>query len=125
MSSTASVMGRFAQALLNGGEWDGHRIIKAETLDAMWTKQFGASDSLPAMCMGFYQTWRNGLHFTGHSGDLIAFHSIFLLEPKEKPAIFISYNSAGSQSKTRAAILPPFPHPYYPSSQKPAFPNPH
>jgi len=124
ISSTASDMGRFAQALLNGGEWDGHRIIKAETLNAMWTKQFGASDSLPAMCMGFYQTWRNGLHFTGHSGDLIAFHSIFLLEPKEKLVIFISYNSAGSASKTRAEILTAFADRYYPYSQKPEFQKP-
>src|SRR5712664_646470 len=121
VSSTASDMGRFAQALLNGGEWDGHRIIKAETLNAMWTKQFGTSDALPAMCMGFYQTWRNGLDFIGHDGDLIAFHSIFLLEPKEKLVIFISYNSAGSANRTRAEILTAFADRYYPYSQKPEF----
>lgn len=121
ISSTASDMGRFALALLNGGEWDGHRIIKAETLNAMWTKQFGPSDALPAMCMGFYQTWRNGLHFIGHGGDLIAFHSIFLLEPKEKLVIFISYNSAGSANKTRTEIVTAFADRYYPYSQKPEF----
>ena len=124
VSSTASDMGRFAQALLNGGEWDGRRIMKAETLNAMWTKQFGTSDALPAMCMGFYQTWRNGLNFIGHGGDLIAFHSIFLLEPKEKLVIFISYNSAGSANKTRAEILTAFADRYYPYSQKPEFQKP-
>jgi CubicO group peptidase (beta-lactamase class C family) len=121
ISSTASDMGRFAQALLNGGEWGGHRILKAETLDQMWTKQFGTSDALPAMCMGFYQTWRNGLQFIGHDGDLIAFHSMFLLEPKEKLVIFISYNSTGSANKTRAEILTAFADRYYPYSQKPEF----
>jgi CubicO group peptidase (beta-lactamase class C family) len=121
VSSTASDMGRFAQALLNGGEWEGHRILKTETLNMMWTKQFGTSDALPAMCMGFYQTWRNGLRFVGHGGDLIAFHSIFLLEPKEKLAIFISYNSAGSANKTRTEILNAFAGRYYPYSQKPEF----
>ncbi len=124
VSSTASDMGRFAQALLNGGELDGHRIMKAETLNAMWTKQFGTSDALPAMCMGFYQTWRNGLNFIGHGGDLIAFHSIFLLEPKEKLVIFISYNSAGSANRTRAEILTAFADRYYPYSQKPEFQKP-
>src|SRR6266481_5300192 len=124
VSSTASDMGRFAQALLNGGELDGHRIVKPETLNAMWTKQFGTSDALPAMCMGFYQTWRNGLDFIGHGGDLIAFHSIFLLEPKEKLVIFISYNSAGSANRTRAEILTAFADRYYPSSQKPEFRKP-
>jgi CubicO group peptidase (beta-lactamase class C family) len=121
VSSTASDMGRFAQALLNGGEEGGHRILKPETLNAMWTKQFGTSDALPAMCMGFYQTWRNGLHFIGHDGDLIAFHSMFLLEPKEKLAIFISYNSAGSANKTRTEILTVFADRYYPYLQTPEF----
>jgi CubicO group peptidase (beta-lactamase class C family) len=121
VSSTASDMGRFARALLHGGELDGHRILKTETLSAMWTKQFGTSDALPAMCMGFYQTWRNGLHFIGHDGDLIAFHSMFLLEPKEKLAIFISYNSAGSANKTRTEILTAFAGRYYPYSQTPEF----
>ena len=121
VSSTASDMGRFAQALLNGGEWEGHRILKTETLAAMWTKQFSASDALPAMCMGFYQTWRNGLRFVGHGGDLIAFHSLFLLEPKEKLVIFISYNSAGSASKTRTEILTAFADRYYPYTGKPEF----
>jgi hypothetical protein len=71
--------------------------------------------------MGFYQTWRNGLHFIGHDGDLIAFHSMFLLEPKEKLVIFISYNSAGSANKTRAEILTSFADRYYPYSPVPEF----
>jgi CubicO group peptidase (beta-lactamase class C family) len=121
VSSSASDMGRFALALLNGGEWDGHRILKPETLNTMWTKQFGTSEALPAMCMGFYQTWRNGLHFIGHDGDLIAFHSMFLLEPKEKLVIFVSYNSAGSANKTRSEILTAFADRYYPYSGKTEF----
>jgi len=121
VSSTASDMGRFALALLNGGELEGRRILKPETLEAMWTKQFVASPALPPMCMGFYQTWGNGLHFIGHDGDLIAFHSMFLIEPKENLVLFISYNSAGSANKTRAEIVTSFADRYYPSSQKPDF----
>lgn len=118
ISSAASDMGRFAQALLNGGEWEGHRILKTETLQAMWTKQFVASNALPPQCMGFYQTWRNGLQFIGHDGDLIAFHSTFLLEPKEKLVLFVSFNSAGSASKTRAEIVTAFADRYYPYAEK-------
>ncbi len=121
ISSTASDMARFAEALLYGGELDGHRILKPETLQSMWTKQFGTSDALPVMCMGFYQTWRNGLRFIGHDGDLIAFHSMFLVEPKEKLVIFISYNSAGAASKTRTEILSAFADRYYPSVEAPNF----
>jgi CubicO group peptidase (beta-lactamase class C family) len=121
VSSTAADMGRFGQALLNGGELDGHRILSAKSLEAMWTRQFAAGEAMPAMCMGFYQVWRNGLHFVGHNGDLIAFHSMFLLEPKEKLILFISYNSAGSARKTRTELLNDFADRYYPYKAVTAF----
>jgi len=121
VSSTAGDMGRYATALLNGGELDGQRILKAETRDLMWTPQFRASDSLPPICMGFYQTWRNNLHFIGHDGDLIAFHSMFLMEPTEKLVLFISYNSAGSAAKNRGELLDSFADRYYPAYTAPTF----
>jgi CubicO group peptidase (beta-lactamase class C family) len=124
LSTTASDMGRFAQALLNGGELDGQRILKPETLQAMWTRQYAASDQLPAMCMGFYQVWRNGLHFIGHEGDLVAFHSLFFLEPEQKLVLFVSYNSAGSASRTRDEVLRAFADRYYPYQPKPAVEKP-
>jgi CubicO group peptidase (beta-lactamase class C family) len=121
VSSAAGDMEKFALALLNGGELDGHRILKSETRDAMWTRQFGTSDSLPPMCMGFYQTWRNDLRFIGHDGDLVAFHSMFLLEPGQKLVIFVSYNSAGSASRNRAELLNGFADRYFPAYTPPAF----
>lgn len=119
VSSSARDMGRFAEALLGGGELEGRRILKPETLGAMWTRQFAASDALPAMCMGFYETWRNGLRFVGHDGDLVAFHSRFLVEPKEKLVLFLSYNSAGSAAKSRGEILNLFLDRYYPYTPAP------
>ena len=74
LSSTAADMARFGQALLNGGELDGHRILKQESLQAMWSPQFRASEALspqglgilceePAQCaeMGWPQrrSWRS------------------------------------------------------------------
>ncbi len=121
ISSAAGDMEKFGLALLNGGELDGHRILKTETRDLMWTRQFGTSDSLPPLCMGFYQTWRNNLHFIGHDGDLIAFHSMFLLEPSQKLVLFVSYNSAGSATKNRAELLDGFADRYFPAYTAPAF----
>ena len=121
ISSAAGDMEKFALALLNGGELDGHRILKTETRDAMWTRQFGVSDSLPPQCMGFYQTWRNNLHFIGHDGDLLAFHSMFLLEPARKLVVFVSYNSAGSASRNRGELLDGFADRYFPAYTAPAF----
>ena len=38
---------------------------------------------MPPICMGFYEMWRNDLHWIGHEGDLVAFHSLFMLEPSQ------------------------------------------
>ena len=116
ISSSAADMGRFGQALLNGGELDGKRILKAETLMRMWTPQFQASDQLPPICMGFYQDWRNHLHWIGHEGDLIAFHSLFFVEPTQKIVLFVSYNSAGGGAEPRPEIINFFSDRYFPGA---------
>lgn len=121
VSSTATDMGRFGLALLNGGELDGKRILQPETLAAMWTPQFHSSDALAPICMGFYEQWRNGIHFIGHDGDLIAFHSMFFLQPQRKLILFVSYNSSGSANKNRDEILRAFADRYYPSAEKPHY----
>jgi CubicO group peptidase (beta-lactamase class C family) len=121
VSSTAEDMGRFGQALLNGGELDGNRILKPETLQAMWTPQFRSNDQMPPLCMGFYETWRNGLHWIGHEGDLVAFHSLFMLEPANKLMLFVSYNSAGGADKTRPEIINMFTDRYFRGQAKQSF----
>jgi CubicO group peptidase (beta-lactamase class C family) len=121
LSSSAADMGRFGQALLNGGELDGKRILKPETLALMWTPQFRASDQLPPICMGFYQDWRNGLRWIGHEGDLIAFHSLFFVEPAQKIVLFVSYNSAGGGSLPRPEIIDLFSDRYFPGAPKTEF----
>ena len=121
ISSSAADMGRFGLALLNGGELDGKRILKPETLAQMWTPQFRASDQLPPQCMGFYQDWRNSLHWIGHEGDLIAFHSLFFVEPQQKMVLFVSYNSSGGGSLPRPEIIDFFSDRYFPGAPKAEF----
>jgi CubicO group peptidase (beta-lactamase class C family) len=116
ISSSAVDMGHLGQALLNGGELDGRRILKPETLALMWTPQFQASNQLPAQCMGFYQDWRNNLRWIGHEGDLIAFHSLFFVEPQQKLVLFVSYNSAGGGRAPRPEIINFFSDRYFPGT---------
>jgi CubicO group peptidase (beta-lactamase class C family) len=121
ISSTASDMGRFGLALLSGGELDGHRILKPETLARMWTPQFQANPALPPACMGFYQDWRNNLRWIGHEGDLIAFHSLFFVEPQQKIVLFVSYNSANGGNQPRPEIIDFFSDRYFPGAPKQTF----
>jgi CubicO group peptidase (beta-lactamase class C family) len=116
VSSTAADMCRFGQALLRGGELDGHRILKPETLAKMYTPQFRSSEELPALGMGFYETWRNDLHWIGHEGDLIAFHSLFFIERSENLILFVSFNSAGGAGKARPELVQMFTDRYFPSN---------
>lgn len=116
VSSSAADMGRFGMALLSGGELDGARILKPETLAAMWMPQFQTNLQLPPLCMGFYQDWRNGLKWIGHEGDLIAFHSLFFVEPTQKLVLFVSYNSAGGGAKPRPEIINFFSDRYFPGA---------
>jgi CubicO group peptidase (beta-lactamase class C family) len=124
VSSTAADMGRFGQALLNGGELDAHRILKPETLANMFTPQFRASDQLPPICMGFYETWRNNLRWVGHGGDLIAFHSFFMIERTQKLIFFVSFNSAGGGSKARPELVEMFSDRYFPANAEQKFISP-
>jgi len=121
VSSTATDMCRFGLALLNGGELDGHRILKPETLAQMYKPQFRASDQLPAFGMGFYETWRNDLRWIGHEGDLIAFHSLFFLERSQKLILFVSFNSAGGAGKARPELVQMFTDRYFPSNSPQKF----
>jgi CubicO group peptidase (beta-lactamase class C family) len=121
LSSTASDMGRFGTALLNGGTLDGKQILKPETLALMWTPQFQASPQLPPICMGFYQDWRNSLRWIGHEGDLIAFHSLFFVEPTQKIVLFVSYNSAGGGDQPRPELIDFFSDRYFPGAPKTEF----
>lgn len=121
VSSTAADMGRFGSALLNGGELDGQHILKPETLASMYTPQFRASDQMPALGMGFYETWRNDLRWIGHEGDLIAFHSLFFLERSQKIILFISFNSAGGAGKARPELVQMFTDRYFPSDKPQKF----
>jgi CubicO group peptidase (beta-lactamase class C family) len=115
ISSSAADMGRFGQMLLGGGELDGQRILKQDSLAEMWKPQFRANEQLPPIGLGFYQVWRNDLKWIGHQGDLVAFHSLFFVEPQQKLVLFISYNSAGSAGKSRPELLDAFSDRYFPS----------
>ena len=121
ISSTATDMSRFGQALLHGGMLDGKQILRPDTIKDMWTPQFRASDQMPPIDMGFYETWRSGVHWIGHEGDLIAFHSLFFLDPTRNIILFISYNSAGGGDTPRPEIIDMFSDRYFPTSQKQVF----
>lgn len=71
LNSTTEDYVRFAEMLLNGGEYRGHRIIEEETLDLMTQKYIGDNVSREFYFYGERGDWGLGFHLqpTGDASD--------------------------------------------------------
>jgi len=117
MSATATDMVRFGQALLNGGELDGVRILEPGTVEQMLAPAFSHDDRLMGMALGFYATDYNGFRVVGHGGDTRWFHSYLGIDPENELTFFVSFG-AGGGSPVRSAFAPAFYNEYFPQEQE-------
>jgi CubicO group peptidase (beta-lactamase class C family) len=123
LSSTAADMAIFGQMLLGNGSYRGVQILTPASVKQLLTPQFKPAAGVMPWDLGFYDNDRNSLRFIGHSGDLLACHSQFWIEPTHGLTFFISYNSQGAAQKARQELFnafvdrylpgPPNPHPAY------------
>lgn len=120
-SATSPDMVRFGQAILNGGELDGKRILKAETVKEMLTPNFSHDDRTTAMLLGFYETDYNGHRVVGHGGDTIYFHSYLGIDHEADLVFFVSF-AAGGGSPTRSAFAPALYDQFFPRKEPPPVP---
>lgn len=121
LSSTATDMVRFAQAILNGGELDGQRILKEETVDLMLSRHFSHDPRLAGMGLGFYETDYNGQQVWGHGGDTRWFHSYLGIDRDNDLAFFVSFSGSGG-STVRFSIANALYDEYFPRTEAPPVP---
>jgi CubicO group peptidase (beta-lactamase class C family) len=117
MSSTATDMAHFMIAQLEGGSYDGARILQPATVAAMHTPQRTAAPGLNGFDLGFYQEDSHGQRIIGHAGDLNYFHTDLHLMLDAHVGFFISMNSAGNEGGAgviRAAMFRAFLDRYFP-----------
>lgn len=117
MSSTATDMAHFMIAQLEGGSYDGARILQPATVAAMHTPQRTAAPGLNGFDLGFYQEDSHGQRIVGHAGDLNYFHTDLHLMLDAHVGFFISMNSAGNEGGAgviRAAMFRAFLDRYFP-----------
>lgn len=120
-SSSAADMSHFMMAQLQGGQWNGARILKPETVALMHSPQFAVDPSMEHMCLGFYQEDRNGHGIIGHGGDTQYFHSDLHLIQDANVGFFVSYNSVGrGEINPRTALFQAFLNRYFPYTIPPA-----
>ncbi len=114
-SVTAADMQRFMIAHLQNGEYDGTRILRADTAQMMHSRQFAPLPDLNGMALGFYEETRNGHRIIGHGGDTEYFHSDLHLIPDAGVGFFVSYNSAGKgETRPREGLWRAFLDRYFP-----------
>ncbi|WP_165776863.1 serine hydrolase domain-containing protein [Paremcibacter congregatus] len=114
LSATSTDMVKFAQAILNGGEYKGARILEAETVKQMLSHNFSQDDRLMGLALGFYEVERNGLRLMGHEGDTHYFHSDLVIDKKNEIALFVSFSAAGGYT-VRSAFTGSFYDVFYPA----------
>lgn len=117
LSSTATDMARFMMAHLNGGEYDGARILKPETVKEMHSLNYEPAPGMNGFDLGFYQENRNGHQIIGHGGDTEVFHSDLHLILDANTGFFMSLNSLGKDGaaeNVRVAIFRAFLDRYFP-----------
>ncbi len=122
-SASALAMTRFMLAMLAGGELEGQRILKAETVTQMLNTVTAYDPRQNGIALGFYEETRNGQRIVGHGGDTVYFHSDLHLVPGQNLGFFVSYNSAGKASTPpRSPLWAKFMDRYFPVSDTTALP---
>jgi hypothetical protein len=117
-SAAAIDMVRFARAILNGGELDGRRILRPETVEQMLARQFTHDERLMGMGLGFYADDYEGTRVVGHGGDTRWFHSFLGIDREHELTYFVSFGGPGG-STVRSSLMPAFYRHYFPRREAP------
>jgi CubicO group peptidase (beta-lactamase class C family) len=117
LSASAVDMTHFMIAHLQNGHYGDGQILKPETAVQMHARQDGWPPAMNAMCLGFYEQWRDGHRSIGHGGDTVSFHSNLHLILDANAGLFVSYNSPGrAEIDPRGSLFNSFMDRYFPAA---------
>jgi CubicO group peptidase (beta-lactamase class C family) len=120
LSSPGEDMAHFMIAHLQNGEYNGNRILSAQTAQMMHDSPLTLLPPLNRMELGFFETNINGHEVIGHLGDTETFHTSLHLFLKENVGFYVSFNSLGKEGaagKLRGALFDDFADRYFPAKQ--------
>lgn len=120
LASTGEDMAHFMIAHLQGGEYDGHRILSAKTAAEMHDSPLTVLPPLNRMELGFFETNINGHEVIAHLGDTALFHTSLHLFLKQGVGFYVSFNSAGKAGAVgglRGAMFRDFADRYFPAGK--------
>jgi len=123
LSSPGEDMAHFMIAHLQNGEYNGARILSAETAEKMHNSPLTMLPPLNRMELGFFETNINGREVIAHLGDTEWFHTSLHLFLKENVGFYVSFNSLGKQGAAgglRGAWFEDFADRYFPAAENEA-----
>lgn len=123
LSSTGEDMAHFMLAHLQGGQYDGQRILQEATVRQMHDSPLTLLSPLNRMELGFFETNINGREVIAHLGDTQYFHSSLHLFTAEGVGLYVSFNSLGKDraaGSLRSALFQDFADRYFPAPLQPA-----
>jgi hypothetical protein len=117
LASSAEDMAKFMIAHLQDGEYQGQRILQAQTAEQMHTSATTMLPRLNRMMLGVYEQNYNGHRVISHGGDTQWIHSYPHLFLDDHVGLFMSFNSQGRDrmvGKIRQALFEKFVDRYFP-----------
>ena len=115
MATSAFDMSLFARALMNGGAYNGNRILQQATLQQMLDEGFSHDPRVRGTGLGFLERrfGPDGFDNFGHDGGTTVFISHFGMSLKEDLMVFSSFSGPGS-GKTAQAFVKSFYDEFFP-----------
>ena len=117
LAASGNDMAKFMIAHLQDGEFNGKRILQAQTAQQMHTSATPMVPPLNSMMLGFYEQNYNGHRVISHGGDTEWMHSYLHLFLDDHVGIFMSFNSQGHEGAVghlRQAVFDQFIDRYFP-----------
>jgi CubicO group peptidase (beta-lactamase class C family)/D-alanyl-D-alanine dipeptidase len=104
MYTTVNDLGRFMSALFAGGRGQNGSILKAATLEQMWTPQYVKAGQKTGYGIGFGISEMNGHRKIGHGGAIYGFATQLSALPDEKlGVVVVTTKDAANAVTTRIA----------------------
>lgn len=122
LASPGEDMAHFMIAHLNGGEYNGKRILRTDTIEKMHNSPLTLLPPLNRMELGFFETNLNGRQVIAHLGDTQVFHTSLHLFLKDNVGFYVSFNSGGKEGAVgplRGALFQDFADRYLPNVAPP------
>jgi CubicO group peptidase (beta-lactamase class C family)/D-alanyl-D-alanine dipeptidase len=89
MYSSVADLGLFLSALFAGGRTEAGRVLRDETIEAMWTPQFETAGTETGYGIGFAVSELEGHRVVGHGGAIYGFATTLAALPDERLGVVV------------------------------------